>query len=365
MPDVGSALDASDASAPACPAAGPATADLYVAPNGSDSAAGTMSAPTTLAAVDAKVTALQANRTTPIVVFLEDGTYDLQQTWTPSVSGTAQAPIVYTAAPGATPIISGGVAIKSWTETTINGVAAWQASAAGLVPFEQLWVNGTRHYRPTTTPSGYLYNANALNQATYTSFPYAGTDVAPSYYDLPHVEVDDFESWTMPRMRIASISPSTHVVTLTGSTNVNSGQLSHGFIGQHRYLLENVKEALGLPGQWYLDQLATTPTVYYVPTSSTEDPNSESIIAPQLTTALMTAKNLSYVTFQGITFSVCELDGARGGLEGLPDGVGFERRSACRREHSGRELRHRSIMRLRARLPDRHRAARQRQPDPR
>ena len=293
-PDAAPGADASadaDAGSSSCSATSYPTADLFVSPSGADGAAGTSADPTTLVGVEAKIAALAPGRTMPIVVFLEDGTY---APWTLHVSGTAQAPVVFTAAPGAHPVISGGKAITGWTKTTINGVAAWRAPATGLAPFEQLWVDGVRRYRPTTTPGAYLYNANTTT--TFTSFSFANSDVT-NFYDLASVEIDAFENWTMPRMHVASVDPTQHVVTVVGSTNTT---MFHGFMPQHRYLVENVKEALSQPGQWYLDRLAKE--IDYVPASPTEDPNTESVIAPQSPT-LLAAKNVSHVVLSGLTFS--------------------------------------------------------------
>jgi hypothetical protein len=287
------------------------TADLFVAPNGQDDYSGTLSAPnsahtdgpTTLKAIESKIQGLQKGRTTPIVVFLEDGTYNLARElggpWSLTTSGTTAAPIVFAAAPGATPVISGGVAVTGWSKTTIHGVAAWIASAANLQPFEQLWVDGVRRYRPTTTPNGYLYNDNSTN--SFTTMTYQGKDIDPNWYDLAHVEIDDFEQWTMARMRINGVDSATSLVTMTGSTETEDAT-AHGFLPHHRYLAENVKEALTQPGQWYLDQLASPSMLYYIPMTASEDPLTESIVAPQVS-KLFSATDISNVILKGITFS--------------------------------------------------------------
>jgi len=291
-----------------CEPAPSSTADLYVAPNGQASWSGTLSAPnadasdgpTTLAAIESKIQPLQAGRTTPIVVFLEDGTYDLHSelggAWTLALSGTKDAPIVYEAAPGATPIISGGTVITGWASTTVNGVAAWQAPADSLQPFAQLWVNGERRFRPTTSPGAYLYNQNTA--VTQSSFTYAGTDLDPSWYDLAHVEIAAFESWTMPRLYIQSIDPTTSTVTFTSTLPTGVG---HGFMPHHRYFADNVKEALNQPGQFYLDQAASPKRLYYIPRTG-EDMTTAQVVAPQLP-KLVQADGISYVTLRGLTMS--------------------------------------------------------------
>lgn len=301
----GGVLDSGgDGGPPACTTSAPTSADLYVSPSGQDSADGSQANPTNLKSVQSKIQALQAGRTTPIVVFLLDGTYDLKSElagpWQLTVSGTAQAPIMYAAAPGAKPVLSGGTAITGWTKTTLNSVTVWQASASGLAPFEQLWVNGVRRYRPTSTV-GYLYNANAEQGdggiTTFTSFYYSGNDVAASYYDQAHVEILGFENWTMSREHVESIDTAAKTVTIHGTTNTEP--MFHGYMPSHRYLIDNVRENLSQPGQWYLDIPAQK--IDYVPLSDTEDPNTESIVAPQ-EQALLSAAGVSNVTLQGIAF---------------------------------------------------------------
>jgi hypothetical protein len=52
----------------------------------------------------------------PIIVEIGAGRYELPETWlfTPEDSGTEKAPIIYRAAQGASPVISGGRAVKNW-----------------------------------------------------------------------------------------------------------------------------------------------------------------------------------------------------------------------------------------------------------
>jgi len=72
-----------------------------------------------------------------------------------------------------------------------------------------------------------------------------------------------------------------------------------GFIPGHRFLLENVKEALKVPGQFYLDR--PTSVLTYLPKAG-ESMSAATVVAPRLQKVLV-ANNLSYVTFQGLTFA--------------------------------------------------------------
>ncbi|HUB08219.1 MAG TPA: hypothetical protein VMB50_14525 [Myxococcales bacterium] len=305
-----------------CAPLGPSstTADFYVATDGDDSWAGTLAAPAngngplaTVGAAQQKVAALLATssgRTTPIVVLIRGGTYPLASPlqFTSSSSGTASVGIVYAAYPGETPVFSGGVAVTGWTQAG----SVWTAALPGTQPFEQLFVNGTRHYRPRSS-SGYLYNAGpVLLPAAQTNcskidagvyecldrFRFHAGDLKPTWKNLNDVEIDDFEDWTMARMRLSSVDVDAGIAYLTGATY---GPPYHGFLAGHRYLAENVEEALSQPGQWYLDLSASPPLLSYVAAAG-ENPNQEAIVAPH-TSQLLVATGASHLTFAGLTFS--------------------------------------------------------------
>jgi len=154
----------------------------------------------------------------------------------------------------------------------------------------------------------------------FDRFYYKNDDIAPSYHSiaLGDVEVLDFERWTMSRLRLKSVDTSQHIAYMTGPTfagpkhpnpNRPAGQ-SSGFFPEHRYLIENVREELKKPGQWYLDRCTDPPacfssdgtwTLTYLAKPS-ENPNQQAVIVPQVP-QLMVAEGLQFVTFRGLTFS--------------------------------------------------------------
>jgi hypothetical protein len=130
----------------------------------------------------------------------------------------------------------------------------------------------------------------------FNRFQFKGGDLNPSYYDINNVEIDDFECWTMPRLRLSSVDISNDTAFVTGSTN--EVQDCHGFMTGHRYLVENVA-SLSLPGQWYLDW--PNARITYV-SAQGENPNTETFIAPQLV-QLVVGNGVSHLAFEGLTFS--------------------------------------------------------------
>ncbi|MBZ5719922.1 MAG: right-handed parallel beta-helix repeat-containing protein [Acidobacteriia bacterium] len=279
------------------------------------------------ATLDRARKAIQASHGSAHTVMIRAGNYSLSAPvlFTAADSGTASNPIIYENYPCEVPVISGGKPITGWTNPSGNVWTA-QLSSSSYQNFEGLFFNGQRRDRPrTTTPTTYLRNVGPVYSGTQSSscsanvggrwecfdrFVFANTDVASSYHSmaLGDVEILDFEKWTMSRMRLKSVDTANHIAYLTGPTRQVDGNF--GFLAGHRYLIENVKEALSQPGQWYLDRCTNPPactssagnwTLTYLAQAG-ENPNNAEVIVPQQT-QLIKATGLQHVNFVGITFA--------------------------------------------------------------
>lgn len=244
-------------------------ADFYVATNGNDSWSGKLPAPNrqrtdgpfaTLKRAQQAVRELRRTQRLdrPVVVMVRKGTYILSEplVFTAEDSGTAESPTVYAAYPREKPVISGGVVLKGWVVTPDG---RWQLQLPevqrGEWNFIQLWVNGERRYRPRLPKNGYYTIAEELPPVAgkgSNSFVFQKGDIRPDWYRLNDVEVLATQLWTMARLRIAQVDTEKNVVTFTGTTSHDQwwSILHKG----HRYLVENVREALSEPGEWYLDR---------------------------------------------------------------------------------------------------------------
>jgi hypothetical protein len=314
-------------------------ADFYVAINGNDSWSGTLFTPNsantdgpfaTIAKAQSALQNLLRNpqgRTNPVTVLLRGGSYYGQSlAFSSADSGTSTLPVVWQNYPNEVPILSGGIPVTGWINTGGN---AYQVSLPGnTLYFENLFYQGQRRLRPRT--GGYLgiYDRVAAiifmsgapppspaptpNCSAYVTgkgwecfdrFQANCADINRSWQNLnpPYpagdIELVDFEFWTDSKLRIQSIDQSC-VVYLTGPTAMVLP--GHGFIPNHRYMIENVKDALSQPGQWFLDRSATPWTLTYLANSG-ENPNSDSVMIPQ-SSQVLTATSLQYVTFKGLTF---------------------------------------------------------------
>lgn len=296
-------------------------ADFYVAANGNDSWSGKLATPNrqrtdgpfaTLKRAQQAVRELRRTQrlSRPVVVMVRKGTYYLSEplVFTPEDSGTAQSPTVYTAYPGEKPIISGGVVLKGWVVTPDG---RWQLQIPevqrGEWNFIQLWVNGERRYRPRLPKGGYYTIAEELPPVQgkgSNSFVFQRGEIRPDWYRLNDVEVMATQLWTMARLRIAAVDTEKNIVTFTGTTSHDQwwSTLHKG----HRYFVENVREALSEPGEWYLDRGKGVLT--YLPKSG-ETPEKSAVIAPRLERLLVLKgdieghKWVQYLLFRGLTFA--------------------------------------------------------------
>ena len=289
------------------------SAAFFVSPNGSDTWSGTLAGPnaaktdgpfTTVARAQQAVRTLQVGA--PKTVFLRGGFYPLPATlsFDKTDSGTDSAPIVYAAYKSETPILSGGERITGWTQTAPG---RWEvtlpAVKSGQWRFSQLYVNNERRLRPRLPRDGY-YTIGGNLPATaktgdkgYDRFVYRSGDIDPTWQNRSDIEVLCFHIWSMSRFNIADIDPKERALTLSGYTRKAASNYS--LVHNNRYIVENVKEALLTPGQWYLDRKTGVLTYLSRPG---ENPNRDFVVAPRVE-RLLEINGTTNVAFRGITFA--------------------------------------------------------------
>ena len=323
------------------------SATFYVAVDGDDSWSGRLPAPNTgktdgpFATFDharAAVQALNKSGLNQVIVQFRGGTYFLPNTenLTAADSGSAGTEIIYENYPRETPVFSGGVRVQNWTN--INGNVWKTTLPASTQYFENLFYNGVRRLRPRL--GGYLgqyfRNIGPLYSPTQTSdcsiliqgsgwecfdrFQYNPADpIADTWKNLAppagnlckqpagnpalvgDIELVNFEQYSVSKLRVSCVDTTNHVVYLTGDTATEQYHPdAHGFLPNHRYLIENVQDGLTQPGQWFLDRSVSPWTLTYLANPG-EDASTDTVIVPQLP-QLLVASGLQYVTFRGLTF---------------------------------------------------------------
>lgn len=306
--------------------------DFIVATNGNDDWSGTLAAPNR-AKTDGPFATLERARQAvrnlravvrlsgprPFVVAVRGGTYFLEKplTFTPDDSGSPGSPTVFQAYKNEKPVVSGGRAITGWRqaangfwETTVEGVAG---SAPGdPAYFGQLYVNGERRNRPRLPRNdGYFFVAGevAPTEANagkgFDRFRFHPGDIAADWHNATDVEILAFHVWSLSRLRVQRVETASRTVQFTGTTPTVDWYMS--FKTGNRYLVENVREALGpVPGEWYLDR--ATGVLTYVPRPG-ETLEKTTFVAPRLPVLVEFAgdpaarRHVQHVVLRGLTFS--------------------------------------------------------------
>ncbi len=305
--------------------AAPCPISYWVSPNGNDANPGTESAPflTLQRARDAVRALPTALRNQDITIFIEDGTYRLQEPLVLSSidSGQQGHNVIYAAAPGAHPVISGAVQVTGWS--------LWDAflgiyrAPVSSYQSRQLYVNGNRAVRAQTTP----YPAGFLPNWTNSGPLNGGIEFIPTllnsllwfdpaFWTNPQdIEAVIVTQWKMMRVPLQSITPysfpTNGLITVQQPAWDNANvyfDINTGNPGEWSFWqvtrFENALEFLDQPGYWYLDR--TNHWIYYIPLPG-EDMNTATVELPLLETLLVGAGTLEQpihnIRFEGLTFS--------------------------------------------------------------
>ncbi|MEO6921929.1 MAG: hypothetical protein ABI171_23330 [Collimonas sp.] len=306
---------ASDTPSPATPAANAKI--LYASPIGSGAAC-SQGAPCGLSGAQQAVRAQLSAGAIDVAVQLADGPYRLANTWAFGAvdSGTSGHPVVWYAASGAHPVISGATQVTGWSQLGTSGV--WTAPAPANSNTRQLYINGTAAPIAQRTPAqlgfkggwqgsatGYDISADSAAMAWFAKLN--ATQVAGVEFDYPAGN----GAWTESRCRVASYSDGKLVMTQPCWKNVTSratfSQASGGLPSMSSSKMPaSLQNAVGLlqPGQWFLDSAAST--LYYQPVSG-QSVAALDVELPRLESLLQGAGTLANplhdVTFSGLQFS--------------------------------------------------------------
>ncbi len=221
----------------------------------------------------------------PIRVVIAEGEYFLDEVvrFTPEDSGTEAAPVVYEAAPGARPVFTGGRRLTGvWEERDGVWVTRVPEVAAGEWYFEQLWVNGARAIRARTPNRFYHY---AYRPVKHGPDPLTGEPadlsgrafvthpgILREWENMNDVTLVLYHSWEVTRLRMAAVD-------LAENTGYTTAPTPWGFCQwgtNQRFHLENFREALDEPGEWFLSRDGT---LSYRPLPG-EDMATAEVVAP-------------------------------------------------------------------------------------
>ena len=247
-----------------------------------------------------------------IHIYLRGGDYFLSEplVLTPDDSGSEQTPVIWSAYENEHPILSGGTRLAGWIRATMNGIEAWTVKlpADAQPMIRELWLDGRRLSRCRlpkhgTFAVGGLSDGGKHNdwQIGVAEFRYADKDLK-AWPTAADGEAIVATRWIESHLPITSIDEK-HQVIHFGKRSVF--QVDPG----DRYWLENVREGLTGPDEFYVDPRDRS--ILLIPPAGV-DPNKAQIVAPRLAQVLLLAgdpaagKFVEYVAFHGLAFAHTE-----------------------------------------------------------
>ena len=247
--------------------------EVFVAPNGSDQNPGSRSRP--FGTIErALMEAAKRADDSKIAIRLRGGTYYLSA---PLLVGPGHGQLTITPVGKEKATISGGIRLTDWKRSGER----WIAKVPGAVIANQLFVDGVRYRRPRLPKSGYFAIENIVNEGDRSktgdeSILFRGQDMNPAWHDQGSVEVLLFQNWTITRLPVKKIDAAMHRADFAGATlGAPWALLKPG----GRYLVENVREALSEPGEFYFDR--TTREITVIPLTG-KDLSKAEVIVPVL-----------------------------------------------------------------------------------
>lgn len=307
---------------------------IYVScSSGNDAWSGTLPAPNaehsdgplrSLTAAQTAVRMLKRDLTEPqpIEVILAGGCYPIEQTLRFSAEDSGYGfrahfdgrtwPLTWRAADGETVTISGGRTITGWKPAKLNGRAVWRAELPWLDCesrfFRQLWINGTRRpraalpkkgtFRVAASPDASFADGEAYRRGSQ-SFGFQPGDLSGKWSNIPAIDVQFRGLWLNPRVRLLTIDDATSSVRLDRYTQLRLANAPGDGLD---YVVENVLEALTVPGEWCLDPAARC--VWYLPHTD-EKPEAIEAIAGGIE-RLIEMQDVKFLRFENLIFAHAE-----------------------------------------------------------
>ena len=299
---------------------GGGTGEIWVQPMGNDDGPGTKDSPMGSIAAALRKAREWRRLSDPFIrngirIIVRGGDYVLDQPlfMRPEDAGTDACPTIIEAAPGETPVLSGGRSIGGWVKKGKLWEADIPQDGGHALAFRTLWVNGVK-----------AISARSVDD--YDSMPrilavdkHQQAIWIPATGKMPAnpagMEMVIHQMWATAVLRVKDVAREGNKYKLTFCQPESRIEFEHPWPapvmdsahklnGSSAYYLVNAIEFLDRPGEWYEDM--NKGKVYYLPRAG-EDMSHASVVAPALETLVrmegVADRQVSHIQWKGITFS--------------------------------------------------------------
>lgn len=312
--------------------------DIYVSPDGNDSADGSANSPfKTLERAQQEVRAVNSAMTGDIVVHIANGKYYLDKTmiFETADSGRNGYNVIWQGEDKEKTAISGGKVVTGFKQSDKEGI--WEAYAPDFEYIHQLFVNGERRYvaRSASPITGQKKSAELDTKEYYAAHPtdpgseykYTYSDPETPYkYDGIFVNKRDLgiyenyedmivwqdKGWVTTFFEVDEIfqNPYNSDELIVRLDNPLFSSLCYGsdttFTPNRGFWVMNAMELLDEPGEFYFNK--KTKMLYYMPCEG-EELNKTEVIAPKVEDLIVfngsdIDQKVTNVTFKNLT--ICE-----------------------------------------------------------
>jgi len=296
---------------------------IYLSPSGNDSNPGTRDKPLASlnAARDRAREHRKANPNTQLVeVIALEGKYNMLQplTLTNEDNGSESTSLVFKSESGRKAIFSAGVEITGFQKVNDS---LWKTFIPQVAfynwYFEQLYINGSRAVRAKTPNEGFFF----IKKVTETVIDEDNARVSDLAVQKIEIDTSDakclssfskqdfddalavfYHKWDNTRKRISGFNREQSVIFTTGGGMKSWNMLDN----KTRFFVENFKEALDAPGEWFLERSGY---LYYIPREG-ETIENTSFYAPLLKEFIViqgdekSGKRVENIRFENLIFQV-------------------------------------------------------------
>jgi hypothetical protein len=277
--------------------------DLVVAPYGNDDNEGTLNAPLkTLKKAKEILRSIDDDEN--ITIWFREGTYLIDETI--QFTSDDKENVIYRSYPNEKVTFSGSKAISGWSEEIINGIKAYVVNVeinSDDDYFHSLYKGEKRLARSVYPKEGMFKVANPCNDDetvsevysphyfTHSASFYAELDNVMNFENVQDVEVRIMHYWCDEHLPLHSVNASTGRIETAKPSSLT-------IRSNDNFVFENVKEALSLPGEWYLDRVEQK--LYYIPEEG--DTVENTILYAGINDKLLDFNGAKNISFQGIDF---------------------------------------------------------------